>query len=248
MDDDESDQIVSSYSDGTVALHDVSCAPSANEDSTPYNFSIKETQRWNAHTMFGCPSEVWTCSFLRGNAHVVMSGADDCSLKIWDIRQTQRPTHKIGNSEFESGVTAISAHPALSHIFAAGSYDEYVRIYDHRKVDEPMTKFRVGGGVWRIKWHPSAHNHGKMLVAAMHGGCRVVNIPTLDTQSGTGADDVEILSKFTAHESMAYGADWICYGQSLASCEAAASCSFYDRQAFIWNPYSSSRLNKTYVI
>ena len=158
-----------------------------------------------------------------------------CSLKIWDIRQTQRPTHKIGDSEFEAGVTAISSHPVLDHIFAAGSYDEYVRIYDNRKMDQPMTKVCVGGGVWRIKWHPSCgddESHGKMLVAAMHGGCRVVNVPALNAHSDGDVDNVEILSKFTAHESMAYGADWVWSGHS--SCAAAASCSFYDRQAFIW--------------
>ncbi|KAL7524037.1 hypothetical protein ACHAXR_000414, partial [Thalassiosira sp. AJA248-18] len=210
-----SDQIVSSYSNGTVALHKVTCDAQSENKGPPHNIQIEETHRWNAHSMFGCPSEVWTCSFLRGDEHVVLSGADDCSLKIWDIRQTQRPTHKIGDSEFEAGVTAISSHPKTSHVFAVGSYDEYVRLYDHRKMDQPMMKVCVGGGVWRIKWHPSCWRDGeetqgfggKMLVAAMHGGCRVVNIPTLEPPHASDAE-VEILSKFTAHESMAYGADW----------------------------------------
>jgi len=107
-------------------------------------------------------------------------------------------------------------------------------------MDQPMTKVCVGGGVWRIKWHPScwddkSHDRGKMLVAAMHGGCRVVNLPTLGNQSDGDDASVETLSEFTAHESMAYGADWVSFGQS--SREAAASCSFYDRQAFMWDPY-----------
>lgn len=164
-----------------------------------------------------------------------------CSLKIWDIRQTLRPMHKIGDSEFTAGVTAISPHPARSHIFAVGSYDEIVRIYDHRKIDEPMAKFHVGGGVWRIKWHPKCR--GKILVAAMHGGCRVVEVPVLDS-TYTDVQDVnagvEILSEFTAHKSMAYGADWLCFGQP--SCEEiAASCSFYDRKAFLWDPYNQPK-------
>jgi len=229
------DQIVSSYSNGTVALHKV--ATSTTNESQEV-VSIEETHRWNAHTMFGCPSEVWTCSFLRGHENVVLSGADDVTLKVWDVRQTQRHIHKIGESEFDAGVTAISSHPSIDHVFAVGSYDEYVRIYDYRKMDQPMSKVHVGGGVWRIKWHPSCYNRegagdishsGKMLVAAMHGGCRVVNVPILE---GGDDGDVEILSQFTAHESMAYGADWI----SSNKYEVVASCSFYDRQAFIWNP------------
>ena len=235
------DQIVSSYSNGTVALHKVATSTINDDESQNIVVSIEETHRWNAHTMFGCPSEVWTCSFLRGHENVILSGADDVTLKVWDVRQTQRHIHKIGESEFDAGVTAVSSHPSIDHIFAVGSYDEYVRIYDYRKMDQPMSKVHVGGGVWRIKWHPSCYHDetsegdishsGKMLVAAMHGGCRVVNVPILGGDDG----DVEILSQFTAHESMAYGADWI----SSDNCEVVASCSFYDRQAFIWNPNSS---------
>jgi hypothetical protein len=66
------DQIVSSYSEGQVAIHQVSyCNEDANEPT------LKETSRWKAHTLFGRPSEVWTCSFLRGAENVVLSGADD---------------------------------------------------------------------------------------------------------------------------------------------------------------------------
>lgn len=167
-----------------------------------------------------------------------------CTLKIWDFRQTQRPTHKVGGTEFEAGVTAISPHPTADYIFAAGSYDEYVRIYDHRKMGQPMAKINVGGGVWRIKWHPTCweqnnetttttHGYGKMLVAAMHGGCRVVNT------SAENVGSVEIVSKFTAHESMAYGADWV-WSHNSSSGEVAASCSFYDRHAFLWDPYTKN--------
>ena len=70
----DGDQIVSSYSDGTVALHQVSY------NNTTNDVSIEESHRWKAHSMFGCPSEVWTCSFLRGDENVVLSGADDVSF------------------------------------------------------------------------------------------------------------------------------------------------------------------------
>ena len=70
-----SDRIVSSYSDGTISLHDVLWSTDGA--------SIRESQRWDAHSMFGCPSEVWTCSFLRGDNNVVMSGADDVSFIIY---------------------------------------------------------------------------------------------------------------------------------------------------------------------
>jgi hypothetical protein len=71
------DQIVSSYSNGEVAIHQVSYHGDTNKAP-----KLEETHRWNAHTLFGCPSEVWTCSFLRGAENVVLSGADDVSIFI----------------------------------------------------------------------------------------------------------------------------------------------------------------------
>lgn len=71
----------------------------------------------------------------------------------------------------------------------------------------------LGGGIWRIKWHP--HTPNRMLVAAMHGGCRVVNFGVLSPSeeqsrdSSGGGPKAWVTKKFTEHESMAYGADWL---------------------------------------
>ncbi len=84
------DQIVSSYSNGKVALHRVSAetrAPSDEicDENLNNSFCFEEIHRWDAHHMFGCPSEVWTCSFLRDNVNMVLSGADDVrSLSVYN--------------------------------------------------------------------------------------------------------------------------------------------------------------------
>lgn len=86
----EPDQLVSSYSNGKVALHRVSAKSRALSDETcdcvgdglDNRVCIEETHRWDAHQMFGCPSEVWTCSFLRDSVNVVLSGADDVRLSL----------------------------------------------------------------------------------------------------------------------------------------------------------------------
>lgn len=118
-------------------------------------------------------------------------------------------------------------------------------MYDQRRMGGPLSKVSVGGGVWRIKWHPSCweeedggaasrEKRGRVLVAAMHGGCRIVDLPSLGGYAGEEEElPASVLSEFNAHESMAYGADWIWFGDDSKG-EAAASCSFYDRQAFIW--------------
>lgn len=215
---------------------------------------VEEVRTWDAHRLFGVPAEVWTTCFAGGAAEdgggqsdVVASGADDCTLKLWDLRtDLRRPTAAVGEEEYEAGVTAVARHPRLSHVLAAGSYDESVRLWDVRNMAEPLCRAQVGGGVWRVRWHPS--EDGMMLVAAMHGGCRVVDFTGLNVQdeAPTGAASAEIVAEFKGHESMAYGADWLIpkggvkNGSESNVCGSfnsslAASCSFYDRQAFIWD-------------
>ncbi len=235
-----SSRIVSSYSNGTIAVHEVEHHSGLNGNST----SMIETHRWNGHTLFGCPSEVWTACFANNKNYntytdTVLSGGDDCILKVWDLRTCSisgvRPSPVSMNKSFEAGVTAVAYHPSLEHIFAVGSYDEKIRIWDMRRVGpgvEPLAEVNVGGGVWRIKWHPTIKE--RILVGAMHGGCRVVMVPglNLEEDDGTQSISIEITKDFTGHKSMAYGADWL-HGHNHI--EAAASCSFYDRQAFIWD-------------
>lgn len=169
----------------------------------------------------------------------ITAQSSQCSLKIWDIRSTTKPTQTI-SKEFESGVTAISSHPSIDNIFAAGSYDEHVRLYDIRMLQEPLCKVHVGGGVWRIKWHPLCRLGGngknnKLLVAAMHGGCSVIDCNELTNASQSSDVSARVVLSFTEHKSMAYGADWIWFNDQSELREVAASCSFYDRQAFLWD-------------
>lgn len=261
-----STRIVSSYSKGSLAVHNINISSTHSYNSNDTNndddnhlhhpISIERTHCWDAHTLFGCAAEVWTTCFASNTNYgtysdIVISGGDDCQMKLWDLRTCSnsgniknRPIHCIGEEEFGAGVTAVTYHPFLEHVFCSGSYDEYIRLWDMRKMDskEPLCSLNVGGGVWRVKWHPTDYN--KILVGAMHGGCRVVDVPVLEkTQQGiinTSNEDEEITEvpwemniqkEFLEHKSMAYGADWI---HLEGSYEAAASCSFYDRQAFIW--------------
>jgi diphthamide biosynthesis protein 7 len=136
--------------------------------------------------------------------------------------------HTLKN--FEAGVTVISPHPRIDNVVACGSYDETVAIFDLRKVSnqepKPLCHSKsMGGGLWRIKWHPS--NDNQLLLGAMHGGCRVVQLNNENS-------DLQILQKFSSHQSMAYGADWLAFQDQTKKVEAVASCSFYDRALYLW--------------
>jgi diphthamide biosynthesis protein 7 len=219
-------RMISSYSNGKVSIHQANISQTKVE--------LVETESWDAHKMFRSPAEVWCASFT-SDSNVVMSGGDEGSLKIWDLRAgLSLPMHILKN--FEAGVTVLSPHPRIDHLVACGSYDETVAIFDLRHASHAKPKplchsDAVGGGLWRMKWHP--FDDHRLLLGAMHGGCRVVQLDGLGTsEESYESISFQIQQEFTNHESMAYGADWLACKNSRV--EAAASCSFYDRALYLW--------------
>jgi WD40 repeat protein len=295
----QSSQIVSTYSNGHVAIHDVLFTPNASDgddddDQSSTTCQIITRDCWSAHSMFTSPSEVWSAAFV-GHHHdpyTISTGGDEGTLKLWDVRSTSRPTSVL-KDHFGAGVTCISPHPRLPDLFAAGSYDESVNLYDVRNVATPLSRSEgLGGGIWRLQWHPI--NDRRLLVAAMHGGCLVTQYKRLVSKSssssaaaasttastlptflrqplhepssllyptlaacptnsfdstltdpstmtaGSAANRIRLKVKktFEEHESMVYGASWlVCRHpkQPGSYFEAAASCSFYDQNVYVWD-------------
>ena len=110
----------------------------------------------------------------------------------------------------------------------------------------PVCEADVGGGAWRLKFHPC--NVGararEVLIGAMHAGCRVVRF---DGGVLGGDDDGDrnegegwkVVTKFEKHESMAYGVDWsykcVNSGSGAGAGETlVGSCSFYDHVLHLW--------------
>jgi len=140
---------------------------------------------------------------------------------------------------FDAGVTCIQSHPNIEHLIAVGSYDATVRLFDSRKPLKPLAQADVGGGAWRVKWHPSPSRDQDLLVAAMHDGFKVVSFHDIGHQTGSTPDpnggNWEIIKRHDDHKSLAYGVDWSHKtwqdkpGQTLI-----ASASFYDHALHLW--------------
>ncbi len=110
----------------------------------------------------------------------------------------------------------------------------------------PLCEADVGGGAWRVKFHPS--NIGgrtrEVLVGAMHAGCRVVSFGRGvmggdgdANENGNEGDVWRIVRTFEKHESMVYGVDWSYKGvhsSSGAEETVVGSCSFYDHVLHLW--------------
>ncbi len=136
---------------------------------------------------------------------------------------------------------------SLPLFYCEGSYDEHLRFWDERNLKKELESVCVGGGIWRIKQQPEGAGSGSdgggaLLVAAMHGGFLVLErdsgaISRFNTSEADGAVDptgtafhTTVAARYTEHESLAYGADWLGgEGGGLV-----ATCSFYDHMMRIW--------------
>lgn len=242
-------QIAISHSDGTLSIIKVGQAEATVSLSG------------QAHEL-----EAWTTSYNSFHPDLVYTGADDCHFCCWDLRQgLDSPTFR-NRKTHQMGVCSIQTNPHLDNVLITGSYDENLRLWDMRMAHSPVMKVELGlgGGVWRMKWHP--FDQGLVLAACMHKGFSIVRVE---------GEKMEVVEDYNAHESLAYGADWYhgrwgssnsvsvdeqCLRDSVDvnSCRHSAlcteggklkgisrttglrslvaTCSFYDKALHVWEP------------
>ncbi|XP_039270666.2 diphthine methyltransferase-like [Styela clava] len=180
------------------------------------NEVVKESQ-WKAHDF-----EAWICAYNTWDGNVVYSGGDDCKFCSWDVRDPSKYIFK--NSAHQAGVCSIQCNSKSDHILATGSYDECVRFWDTRCIRrQPMSEMFVGGGVWRLKWHP--YDCDRLLTACMFNGFKVISY-----ENGSP----NIITSFTTNDgSLAYGVDWS-QGDTEKNTDYIAGCTFYDCKLGLW--------------
>lgn len=138
--------------------------------------------------------EAWSCATL-SSVGIALTGADDCLFKGWDARTGARV---FVNKSHEMGVCGISPNPHDENVVATTSYDEKFRLWDVRNWKQPVvTSPSVGGGAWRLRWHPGAK--GIAALACMYMGFSVWNTDGV----------VELAREEDRGANIAYGVEWI---------------------------------------
>ncbi|KXN90029.1 Diphthamide biosynthesis protein 7 [Leucoagaricus sp. SymC.cos] len=194
----------------------------------PTEASVSLSDSWHAHD-----HEPWIAAWNYWNTNVLYTGGDDLKLKTWDVRcGFDSPIYV--NHRFDAGITSIQSNPHTEHLLAVGSYNNTVQLFDARQPLKPLVHADVGGGAWRVKWHPSATRKHDLVVASMRDGFKVVSFEVGDSQGEVSVGgEGKITKRFDEHTSLAYGVDWS-FAPSGSRDTIIGSCSFYDHTLHLW--------------
>ena len=212
--------------------------------ATPAGLAF-QAEPWDAHAL-----EAWCVAWAGGGGGggggegraLLLSGADDGTLKGWDMRAAPPPPSSpalafTDGRTHGAGVTAIAPHPRAPHLLATGSYDEKARLWDARSPGRgPLltSTLPIGGGAWRLRWHPT--DPALLLLAGMHVGFAILSM-----SEGEDGDQpaLAVRERYPHQATLAYGADWCAAPPPRASSPAAslvATASFYDNLVHLWEP------------
>ncbi|EGD74152.1 hypothetical protein PTSG_06161 [Salpingoeca rosetta] len=150
--------------------------------------------KWHAHEF-----PAWITAYNCWDTNIVFSGGDDCKFRVWDTR-TDCSFSVAATKRHEMGVCSVQCSHLREHLLATGSYDEHVRLWDTRSFKTPLAEVHTGGGLWRLKWHPS--NPRLLLCAGMHAGFQVLAVDDED------AGQADIVCNYDTNGELAYGASW----------------------------------------
>eukprot|EP01117_Protostelium_nocturnum_P012526 TRINITY_DN4617_c0_g1_i1.p2 TRINITY_DN4617_c0_g1~~TRINITY_DN4617_c0_g1_i1.p2 ORF type:complete len:394 (+),score=123.41 TRINITY_DN4617_c0_g1_i1:125-1306(+) len=87
----------------------------------------------------------------------ILTASLTSQIKRWDLRQTDRPTGStIAIGPMNSFVHCISQHPLQPSIFATGSSNGTVFVWDERLFKLPVAKIEAHqSNIWEIRFHPT---------------------------------------------------------------------------------------------
>ncbi|GFZ03309.1 transducin/WD40 repeat-like superfamily protein [Actinidia rufa] len=79
----------------------------------------------------------WSVDFSRTEPSMLVSGSDDCKVKIWCTKQEA----SVLNIDMKANICSVKYNPGSSMHVAVGSADHHIHYYDLRNVSQPLHVF-----------------------------------------------------------------------------------------------------------
>ncbi|EXB77009.1 E3 ubiquitin-protein ligase COP1 [Morus notabilis] len=79
----------------------------------------------------------WSVDFSRSEPAMLVSGSDDCKVKIWCTRQEA----SVLNIDMKANICSVKYNPGSSIYVAVGSADRHIHYYDLRNISQPLHVF-----------------------------------------------------------------------------------------------------------
>nr|UQE85541.1 E3-ubiquitin ligase [Bacopa monnieri] len=79
----------------------------------------------------------WSVDFSRTEPSMLVSGSDDCKVKVWCTKQEA----SVLNIDMKANICSVKYNPGSSIHVAVGSADHHIHYYDLRKINQPLYIF-----------------------------------------------------------------------------------------------------------
>ncbi|OMO64748.1 hypothetical protein COLO4_31850 [Corchorus olitorius] len=79
----------------------------------------------------------WSVDFSRTEPSMLVSGSDDCKVKVWCTKQEA----SVLNIDMKANICSVKYNPGSSVHVAVGSADHHIHYYDLRNVSQPLYVF-----------------------------------------------------------------------------------------------------------
>ncbi|CAN8247742.1 unnamed protein product [Cochlearia groenlandica] len=79
----------------------------------------------------------WSVDFSRTEPSMLVSGSDDCKVKVWCTKQEA----SVINIDMKANICCVKYNPGSSNYIAVGSADHHIHYYDLRNISQPVHVF-----------------------------------------------------------------------------------------------------------
>jgi WD40 repeat protein len=110
----------------------------------PMNINLNISKQIKAHE-----TKPASCMAVHFKMHVVATGGDDATFKIWDMKNNEELASEIGHSDY---ITGIDLHPK-GMFLATCSGDSTVKLWDLYNLKAKSTFYDHNAVVWSVKFH-----------------------------------------------------------------------------------------------